>query len=82
VEWLVARDMEDRLAGAIPFLMGFARVLGGHYYLRAARRGGASHARLARFYITRLLPEHAGHLAAARAGAADLMALTLDDLGA
>ena len=82
VEWLVARDMEDRLAGAVPFLMGFARVLGGHYHLRAARQGDAGHARLARFYITRLLPEHATHLAAARAGAADLMDLTLDDLGA
>ncbi|WP_412504301.1 acyl-CoA dehydrogenase [Roseovarius sp. SYSU LYC5161] len=82
VEWLVARDMEDRLAGAVPFLMGFARVLGGHYHLRAVRQGNASHARLARFYITRLLPEHAAQLAAARAGAEGLMALTLDDLGA
>lgn len=82
VEWLVARDMEDRLAGAVPFLMGFARVLGGHYHLRAARQGNASHARLARFYITRLLPEHAAQLAEARAGAEGLMALTLDDLGA
>ncbi|MDR9428505.1 MAG: acyl-CoA dehydrogenase [Salibaculum sp.] len=82
VEWLVARDMEDRLAGAVPFLMGFARVLGGHYHLRAARQGNASHTRLTRFYITRLLPEYAAQLAEARAGAEGLMALTLDDLGA
>ena len=82
VEWLVAREMDDRLAGAVPFLMGFARVLGGHYHLSAARHGDDGHARLARFYITRLLPEHAAHLAEARAGAADLMSLTLDDLGA
>jgi len=82
VEWLGAREMDDRLAGAVPFLMGFARVLGGHYHLSAARHGDDGHARLARFYITRLLPEHAAHLAEARAGAADLMSLTLDDLGA
>ncbi|PWG16523.1 acyl-CoA dehydrogenase [Salibaculum griseiflavum] len=82
VEWLVAQEMPDRLAGATPFLMGFARVLGGHFHLIAARQGDDGHERLARFYITRLLPEYAAHLAEARAGAADLMALTLDDLGA
>jgi alkylation response protein AidB-like acyl-CoA dehydrogenase len=84
VEWLVAtEDMNARFAGSMPFLMGFARVLGGYYHLRAAKADPeGSHARLARFYITRLLPEHTGLLAHARGGADDLYAITPDDLAA
>jgi alkylation response protein AidB-like acyl-CoA dehydrogenase len=81
-EALVAMDnLNDRFAGAVPFLRGFALVLGGYFHLRAAMadRGGASE-RLARFYITRLLPEYQGHLQHALAGAEDLMALTPEDL--
>ena len=37
-------------------------------------------ARLATFYIKRLLPEHASLLAHVREGGADLMAITADDL--
>jgi len=82
-EWLVAQgDITQRLAGATPYLMAFARVLGAHYHLLAARTGEASRVRLARFYILRLLPEHVGLLAHARAGSADLMAITPEDLGA
>jgi len=84
-EWLVSRsDPNDRFAGAVPFLMAFGRVLGGYYHLRAARASGpdSARARLARFYILRLLPEHAGLLVHARAGAADLYALSADDLAA
>jgi hypothetical protein len=82
-EWLVAQgNMNDRFSGAVPFLRGFARVLGGYYHLRAAMaEGGAgSRTRLARFYITRLLPEHTGLLAHAVRGADDLYAITADDL--
>ncbi|CUH75081.1 acyl-CoA dehydrogenase [Tropicibacter naphthalenivorans] len=79
-EALVAMtDMQDRFAGAVPFLRGFALVLGGYYHLRAALADEKA-AKLARFYIARLLPDHAGQLAHAREGAADLMALTPDDL--
>ncbi|MFT7592864.1 MAG: acyl-CoA dehydrogenase, partial [Paracoccaceae bacterium] len=63
-EWLVAQgDMNDRFAGAVPYLRAFARVLGAHYHLAAALadKGGARE-KLARFYITRLLPEHTGLL--------------------
>ncbi|MCB1753775.1 MAG: acyl-CoA dehydrogenase, partial [Gammaproteobacteria bacterium] len=36
-EWLVAEpDLNERFAGAVPYLRAFARVLGGHYHLRAA----------------------------------------------
>ncbi len=79
-EWLVAQDMPDRFAGAVPYLRAFARVLGGHYHLLAALQGDEGRERLATFYIKRLLPEHAALLAHVREGASDLMAITLDDL--
>lgn len=79
-EWLVAQDMNDRFAGAVPYLRAFARVLGGHYHLTAALKGSESRKRLATFYIKRLLPEHAALLGHAREGADDLMAITADDL--
>lgn len=82
-EWLVGRDdMNDRFAGAVPYLRAFARVLGGHAHLTAAMTGDAMRLRLARFYIKRLLPEHAALLAHAHEGAGDLMAITPDDLAA
>ncbi|HSF64663.1 MAG TPA: acyl-CoA dehydrogenase, partial [Paracoccaceae bacterium] len=59
----------------------FALVLGGQAHLRAALADPAR-ARLARVAILRLLPAHAGLLAEARAGAADLYALTDADLAA
>ncbi|WP_424985336.1 acyl-CoA dehydrogenase [Microbulbifer sp. S227A] len=83
-EWLVSQnDMNDRFAGAVPYLRAFARVLGGHFHVMAALAGrDGPREKLARFYITRMLPEHAGLLAQAQAGAADLYALSIDELGA
>ncbi|SLN20811.1 Acryloyl-CoA reductase (NADH) [Roseovarius litorisediminis] len=85
VEWMVAqKDLNQRFAGAASFLRAFARILGGHFHLSAAIAEGGTgpRSKLARFYITRLLPEHAGLLAHATAGADDLYALTPEDLGA
>ncbi|MDG1431000.1 MAG: acyl-CoA dehydrogenase, partial [Paracoccaceae bacterium] len=50
--------MNDRFAGAVPYLTGFARVLGGYYHMLAAEAetGNGSRTKLARFYINRLLP--------------------------
>ena len=85
-EWITAqKDMNQRFAGAVPYLRAFARVLGGHLHLQAAmaeKAAGGSGARekLARFYIQRLLPEHQGLLAHAQAGAEDLYALDVEDL--
>ena len=79
-EWLVEQDMNDRFAGAVPYLMAFARVLGGHAHLCAARTGDAARGRLATFYIKRILPAHVGLLAHVREGGADLLAITPDDL--
>lgn len=80
-EWLVSQpDMNMRFAGAVPYLRAFARVLGGYLHLKAAIADtGGTHEALARFYIKRLLPEHIGLLAHARAGADDLYALSADE---
>ncbi|MCP4822240.1 MAG: acyl-CoA dehydrogenase, partial [Shimia sp.] len=84
-EWMVAQgDMNERFAGSVPFLMGFARVLGGYFHLKAAIAEGGEGARskLAAFYIKRLLPEHSGLLEQAMQGAAGIYALSAEDLGA
>ena len=69
---LLDRDMPGRFAGAVPYLNAFARVLGGHYHLRAALAGGTAHLALARVFMARVLPRNAGDLAEALAGSGDL----------
>ncbi|WP_298839358.1 acyl-CoA dehydrogenase [uncultured Roseobacter sp.] len=83
-EWLAAQDdMNVRFGGAVPFQRAFARVLGAWIHLRAALVGqGTPRETLARFYITRLLPEHVGLLAQAREGSGDLYGLSADELAA
>ncbi|MGX9351311.1 acyl-CoA dehydrogenase [Shimia sp. W99] len=84
-EWMVAQgNMNDRFAGSVPFLKGFARVLGGYYHLRAAvaEGGQGPRSKLAQFYVKRLLPEHVGLLTHAMQGADELYALSAEDLGA
>ncbi|WP_149141576.1 acyl-CoA dehydrogenase [Gemmobacter caeruleus] len=76
-EWLVAQDANDRNAGATAYLRAFARVLGGHYHLKAALADPAR-LPLAAVAIKRLLPEHAALIAQMREGAAGLYALTPD----
>jgi acyl-CoA dehydrogenase len=79
-EWLVAQETPDRFAGAQPYLRAFARVLGAHYHLRAARADAAGRSALAKVFISRILPEHIGLLAQMRAGAAGLYALSDQEL--
>ena len=84
-EWLVSQDdMNERFAGAVPYQKAFARVLGAHYHLKTAVAEGGTGPRseLARFYITRLLPEHAALLIHAKAGAKGLYSISVDDLSA
>ena len=73
-----------RLAGSAAFQQAFALVLGGHFHLRAALAEGGAGPRtaLARVYARRILPRHAAALAEAAEGAADLFALSPDDLAA
>ncbi len=81
-ESLVDQPMEDRFAVAVPYLRAFARVLGAHYHARAAMAEGGAGPRsaLARFYVARLLPEHASLLRQVSVGAEGLFDLSLDDL--
>lgn len=84
-DWMLAQtDMTERYAGAIPYLRGFARVLGAHFHLKAALAEGGTgpRTRLARFYITRILPEHDGHFVHATGGADDLYAFDETELAA
>jgi len=80
-EALVAMPLNDRFAGAVPYLRAFARVLGGHFHLKAAV-SDADRVALAQFAIKRLLPEHSGLLAQVREGAAGVYAVTPEVLSA
>jgi len=82
-DWLVEQsDLNERFAGSVAYLRAFARVLGAHYHLKGALADGAKGTRcaLARFYIRRMLPEHAGLCAQVREGLDGLFALDHDDL--
>ena len=74
-EGLLAQEMNDRFAGAVPYLRAFALVLGGAYHLKAALADPAR-LPLARVMVLRLLPEYAALLARARQGAGDLYAVS------
>ncbi|WP_149587474.1 acyl-CoA dehydrogenase [Tabrizicola flagellatus] len=80
-EAMVALPLNDRFAGAVPYLRAFARVLGAGAHLKAALAEDDREA-LARVMIRRILPEHAALLAEAREGAAGLYAVGSDDLAA
>ena len=80
-EWMVAQEPDDRNAGAVAYLRAFARVLGGYYHLKAALADPQGpRARLAHVFMDRILPEHESLLVQARAGAAQLYALSAEDL--
>jgi len=80
-ETLLAQPLNDRFAGAVPYLRGFARVLGGHAHLKAALVDPAREA-LARVMIRRLMPEHLALFVQVREGVAGLYALSHEDLAA
>ena len=82
-DWMLKQsDLNNRFAGAQPFLRAWARVLGAYFHLRASlvEGGQGPRTKLARFYIGRLLPEHIGLLHAARQGAEDIYAFSPEDL--
>jgi hypothetical protein len=78
-ETLLTAGMNDRFAGAVPYLSAFALVLGAHAHLRAALADTAR-LPLAMVMIRRLLPRHAALLAQSREGAASLYDLAPGDL--
>ena len=77
-DWMVQHPLEDRFAGAVPYLAAFARVLGGQAHLKAAEVEGGARLALARFYMARMLPEYAAKLAEARAGSEGLYAVDVE----
>lgn len=78
-EAVLAIPLNDRFAGAVPYLRAFARVLGGQAHLKAALADGGREA-LARVMVRRLLPELSGLLAQAKEGAAGLYDVGAEDL--
>ena len=75
---MVQHQVEDRFAGAVPYLAAFARVLGGQAHLKAAEVEGGARLALARFYMSRMLPEYAAKLSEARAGSEGLYAVDVE----
>lgn len=80
-EAVLALPLNDRFAGATPYLRAFARVLGGQAHLKAALADPGREA-LARVMVRRLLPELGGLLAQAKEGAAGLYAVGSGELAA
>ena len=94
-EWLAAaEDVNDRLAGASPYLRMFGVVAGGYYLAKSAlvatrllNNGGAGDRFLeakvvtARFYAEQILPQAAGLLPAVTRGAAPLFAIDDELMG-
>ena len=78
---LVERGMNDRNAGAVPYLSAFARVLGAYYHLRAAAAGDEDDKRLAWIYVDRVLPRYRAELIEVEAGFDDLQAISDSALG-
>jgi alkylation response protein AidB-like acyl-CoA dehydrogenase len=80
-EAVLSQPLNDRFAGAVPYLRAFARVLGAQAHLRAAL-AEPSRVPLARVMIRRILPEHVSLLAQVREGAEGLYAISAEDLAA
>ncbi|WP_112311177.1 acyl-CoA dehydrogenase [Pseudogemmobacter bohemicus] len=77
---MLAMEMNDRFAGAVPYLRAFALVLGADAHLRAAL-ADPGRLPLAKVMILRLLPACRGLLDTATAGAAGLYAVPVEALG-
>ena len=81
-EWMLkAPELNDRFAGATPFLKAWGLTLGAHYLLKGAAVDPAR-AQLAEFFTHQILPRALADCAAATHGAAPLYALDVDALSA
>jgi len=83
IEWMCEqKNINDRFAGAVPFLNAFGRVLGGYFHLKSAIQEGHNGPRtkLARFYIFNLMPEYLGLLTQARQGCDGLYSFSAAEL--
>lgn len=78
-DWMLAQtDMNERFAGAVPYLRAFALTLGGHFLLKSAVIEGGTGPRrdLADFFLRRMAVQVPGLLAEATDGQASLYAMT------
>ncbi len=83
-DWMLAApELNDRFAGATPYLRLWGHALGAHYLAKAAL-ADASEPRLAlaRFHCHQIAPQTAALAAAATQGAAPLYAVPAERLGA
>jgi hypothetical protein len=74
--WMAEAELNDRYAGATPYLRAFALTLGGHYLLKAAQ-ADPERAPLAAFHARQMLPQVAALCEAACEGAGPLYDLDL-----
>ena len=83
IKWMCEqKNINDRFAGAVPFLNAFGRVLGGYFHLKSAIQEGHNGPRtkLARFYIFNLMPEYLGLLTQAKQGCDGLYSFSAAEL--
>ncbi|MEM1300781.1 MAG: acyl-CoA dehydrogenase C-terminal domain-containing protein, partial [Pseudomonadota bacterium] len=82
--WMLdASELNDRFAGATPYLRAWGQTLGAHYLLKGALADPTEERlAVARFYIHQILPQMHAHAQAATAGAAPLYALDAEKLSA
>ncbi|MEM6622466.1 MAG: acyl-CoA dehydrogenase [Pseudomonadota bacterium] len=82
--WMLsAPEMNDRFAGAVPYLKAWGQTLGAHYLLKGALQDPSeTRMAMARFYVHQVLPQMHAHAQAATAGAAPLYALDAERLTA
>ncbi len=81
--WMLEQtDMNDRMAGATPFLRAWALVLGGHYLLKGALPEGGSGPRteIARFFIRQQMIHYDALCSQAREGQESLYSLGIEEL--
>lgn len=84
-DWMLSKpDMNERFAGATPYLKLWGIALGAHYLARAALRDLDTPTRfpMARFYCHQIAPQAAALAAAATQGAEPLYSLDAEELSA
>jgi hypothetical protein len=82
--WMAGADLNDRFAGAVPYLRAFALVLGGHYALKGvlADPDNAHRRAEAAFFIRQIMPQAAPLAQSALEGADPLYLLPADAFAA
>lgn len=81
--WMLSqKDLNERLAGATPYLESFALVLGAFFHLKGAIADDKTQSRvkLASFYINHILPSVFSLCKSATAGSTDIYKLSAEEL--